>query len=166
MRAKIFKYVETLEIFNTIKVSADKSDTLYVIGNSVSVFGTPEILWEDICFIEDKHLIWTHGHFYNKDEYDKLNSLDEKVKSNENELKGFKDVYAATVALIMNRVTGNTEAIEEHEEKINEHEEVINEHEEELKSIKSTLFANTSIILDKINDLSLLNENELNYIKE
>ena len=60
----IFKHIQTLNIFNVKKVSSGPSNEGYYIGSSTEQIGTPEILWNDICFIEDERLIWTHGEFY------------------------------------------------------------------------------------------------------
>ena len=318
---KPLKYIDSKAKFDTLKISTSELNAGYTIGDSSEQIGTPDILWENICFIEDEHLIWTHGIFYNKDEYERLDVVEEKVEEHEQEIKSFKDVYAATVAMIMNKITSNTQqetdledlvlantmilqdqisenrddldtldktvsyslasheqsintldklvsysisdheksiktldeivsySLNKHEERLNEQEYTIgfalndlhndvvtldtmvsyslstheqsintldtviayslNEHEnelntldkavaysltdheeriksiedistvndmilfddvskntEEIQSVKSTLFANTGIILDKINDLSLLNEDELNYITE
>jgi len=66
---KAFKYIDSLTVFNTKKVATIEGNTEYAIGDSVPVIGTPEILWENICFIENEKLIWTHGVFYNEDEF-------------------------------------------------------------------------------------------------
>lgn len=67
---KFFKYIDNIATFNTLKVSNNENDTEYVIGDGAPIFGTPEVLWENICFIEQERLIWTHGAFYNQDSYD------------------------------------------------------------------------------------------------
>jgi hypothetical protein len=74
---KAFKYVDSLEVFNSKKVSAMADNSAYVIGDSVPVIGTPEILWENICFIELERLIWTHGIFYNEDDFERF--TDEEI---------------------------------------------------------------------------------------
>lgn len=79
MKRKKFKYIESLKLFNTLKVSVDKSNTSYSIGNSIAIFGIPQIFWKDICFIENEKLIWTHGCFYNND------------KEGENNIDAFTD---------------------------------------------------------------------------
>lgn len=72
MYNKAFKYVTDKELFNTLKVSASKDDSSYIIGDSAITIGTPDILWENICFIEKERLIWTHGVFYNQDDWNRL----------------------------------------------------------------------------------------------
>ena len=69
MYNKPFKYIPSKNVFNTLKVSALSDDGAYTIGDSAIVIGTPEIRWENICFIENERLIWTHGAFYNEDEW-------------------------------------------------------------------------------------------------
>jgi len=69
MRNKLFKYIPNKKVFDTLKISSNELDSGYIIGNSIETIGTPEILWENICFIEEEKLIWTHGSFYNQDDY-------------------------------------------------------------------------------------------------
>jgi len=73
MLNKPFKFFKTKSAFDSQKVSANSSDNSSIIGGQSESFGvTPDILWENICFIESEKLIWTHGKFYNQDEYDRL----------------------------------------------------------------------------------------------
>lgn len=60
----IFKYFDTLDKFNTKKVSTGPTNEAYKIGDGMTIVGDPEVLWKDICFIEDKQAIWNHGQFY------------------------------------------------------------------------------------------------------
>lgn len=60
----IFKYIPSISIFNTKKVSSGPTNEGYYIGESTEQIGKPDILWTDICFIENEKLIWTHGEFY------------------------------------------------------------------------------------------------------
>lgn len=69
MYNKPFKYIPSLTVFNSLKVSANALDSGYKNGDGLEVIGTPDILWENICFIESEKLIWTHGEFYNQDEW-------------------------------------------------------------------------------------------------
>lgn len=57
----------TLDKFNSLKVSTDMSNQTYTINNGITTFGTPDILYQQIVFIEDleSNIIWTHGKFYN-----------------------------------------------------------------------------------------------------
>ena len=65
MLNKVFKYIETEEQAATLKFSADEQDAGYRLGGKGSTtIGTPDILWENIAFIQDKKIIWTHGEFY------------------------------------------------------------------------------------------------------
>lgn len=48
------------------KFSADRRNTSYTIGydgQEVHV-GVPEIAWDKVVFIKDRHVIWTHGQLY------------------------------------------------------------------------------------------------------
>ena len=69
MYNKPFKYVASLSVFDSLKVSTSELDSGYKNGDGLEVIGTPDILWENICFIEEEKLIWTHGEFYNQDEW-------------------------------------------------------------------------------------------------
>lgn len=69
MYNKAFKYIPNKAKFNTLKISADSMDSGYTIGDSAITIGKPDILWENICFIENEKLIWTHGEFYNEDDW-------------------------------------------------------------------------------------------------
>lgn len=73
MLNKPFKFFKTKSLFDSKKVSANSSDNSSIINGQSESFGvTPDILWENICFIESEKLIWTHGKFYNQDDYDRL----------------------------------------------------------------------------------------------
>jgi len=69
MYNKPFKYVPSLSVFDSLKVSTSELDSGYANGDGLEVIGEPDILWENICFIEEEKLIWTHGEFYNQDEW-------------------------------------------------------------------------------------------------
>ena len=63
-----FIHVPSLEILDKYKVSAETTNTSYTQGiNSKDILtdDLPEILWQDIIFIEDIQSIWTHGVYYN-----------------------------------------------------------------------------------------------------
>ena len=60
-----FVFIPTMAVFNKKKVSNNEEDTAYTINNSDATNGTPEILWEQIVFVKDKNIIWTHGGWYN-----------------------------------------------------------------------------------------------------
>lgn len=60
----LFKFIDTLNKFNTLRVSTVSDDSAYRIGSGLEIVGDPEILWKDICFIEDKQIIWNRGTFY------------------------------------------------------------------------------------------------------
>lgn len=100
MNSKPFKHFDKLSTFNSKKISAISDDTAYY-NNNIAVVGEPDISWNDICFIEDEKLIWTHGEFYN----DGSNTeLDDKITEIEEQLDGIQNIYAATVATIMDQM--------------------------------------------------------------
>lgn len=69
---KIFKYIDKEVLLQkSLKISINKDNTQYIIGlnnlhsqpfNTNNV--TLDILWNDICFVEDTNRIFTHGKFY------------------------------------------------------------------------------------------------------
>lgn len=74
------------------------------------------------------------------------------TKKLKQEISGLKDIYAATISMIC-----------KNQQKVNN---TLEDHKNEIKDIKDTLMANTSLIFNKFNDLSNLNQEELNYITE
>ena len=60
-----FAYFPNLATFKTKKVSSSADDTMYFDWTTgTSVYGTPDIFFDTICYIEDEHLQFTHGEFY------------------------------------------------------------------------------------------------------
>lgn len=65
MSNKIFAFVESLDVFNTLKIASDESNNDYTIGqNDILILGTPDIKWEQLAFIAKESIIWTHGNMY------------------------------------------------------------------------------------------------------
>lgn len=97
MNSKPFKHFDKLSTFNSKKISAISDDTAYY-NNGIAVFGDPDILWNDICFIRDEKLIWTHGEFYN----DGSNAeLDNKITEIEEQLEGTSNMLVVNTSIIM-----------------------------------------------------------------
>ena len=69
MYNRAFKYISSKEVFDNLKISCSNDDSSYTIGDSSIIIGEPDILWENICFIQNERLIWTHGVFFNEDSY-------------------------------------------------------------------------------------------------
>ena len=62
---KILKYFETKQIFTSKKISASSANDEYIDPvTGYTVIGDPEVLWDDICFIEDTKEAWTHGEYW------------------------------------------------------------------------------------------------------
>ena len=71
---KPFKHFSTYALFNATKVSANESNTAYIL-NGQTYEGTPDILWEHAAFINDTAQIWNRGRFYGASKYlKKLNA--------------------------------------------------------------------------------------------
>lgn len=52
--------------FNSKKLSANESNTQYTLGIDGAVTdGSPDILYQSICWIKDTKQQWTHGQLYN-----------------------------------------------------------------------------------------------------
>lgn len=62
---KLFKFYEYWSDFIADKISDSVDDsTYYDFENNESVLGTPNVKYNQVCFIEDKKCIWTHGQKY------------------------------------------------------------------------------------------------------
>ena len=58
-------HFENFSNYNSKKLSANKENTAYTIGVDGTVTtGTPEILYQSICWIKDTKQQWTHGQLY------------------------------------------------------------------------------------------------------
>ena len=61
----MFKHIVSYQVFSTLKVAYNETDTQYQIGGLGSVInGVPDIKWQSIAFIKDVQKIWTHGQLY------------------------------------------------------------------------------------------------------
>lgn len=59
-------HFDTFDYFNSQKLSANKENTKYSVGVDGAIeIGSPNILWQSICWIKDSLQIWTHGALYN-----------------------------------------------------------------------------------------------------
>ena len=59
--------------FNSKKLSANVENTKYTIGVTGTVqTGSPEILYQSICYIKDTKQQWTHGQLYEGSKSDTL----------------------------------------------------------------------------------------------
>lgn len=69
---KLFKYFPTRAAFDAVTKALDANNDKYLDKKGNVVEGTPEILWDDLCFIEVYPItscfatrkIYTHGIFY------------------------------------------------------------------------------------------------------
>jgi hypothetical protein len=69
---KLFRYFSTKSRFDITSKALDANNDSYLDHEGNIVYGTPEIKWQDICFIENWNLtsylstkkIYTHGQFY------------------------------------------------------------------------------------------------------
>lgn len=58
-----------LETFLAKKRSANSANTAYTQGTDGRLMiGTPDIMWQTVCFIKDEQKIWTGGQMYSCDE--------------------------------------------------------------------------------------------------
>ena len=59
--------------FNSKKLSANSENTKYTLGiNGAVTNGSPEILYQSICYIKDTKQQWTHGQLYDGSKSDTL----------------------------------------------------------------------------------------------
>lgn len=61
-----FKHINTQQTLNTVKFSADSTNSTYFLHSSPStqIQGVPDINYEDVCFINLTGQIYTHGKLY------------------------------------------------------------------------------------------------------
>lgn len=64
------KHISTLSTFNQTKFSADSTDSSYFLGSDqTQIFqGTPDVKYNDLCYIKCSNLQYTHGHLYGSTE--------------------------------------------------------------------------------------------------
>lgn len=64
------KHISTLSVFNQTKFSADSTDSSYFLGSDqTQIFqGTPDVKYDDLCYIKCSNLQYTHGHLYGSTE--------------------------------------------------------------------------------------------------
>ena len=87
-----FRHIDTQQTLNTVKFSADSTNTTYFLHSSPStqLQGAPDVNYEDICFIKPTGQEYTHGKLYggeNNNNFtdsfaDYLNDLYSKVHTN------------------------------------------------------------------------------------
>lgn len=61
-----FRHIDTQATLNTVKFSADSTNTTYFLYSlpSSQVQGTPDVNYEDICFVKPTGQVYTHGKLY------------------------------------------------------------------------------------------------------
>ena len=61
-----FKHIVSASLFATTKFAADANNSSYYVGDDVATlhFGTPDVMYQDLCFCKGKELIYTHAKFY------------------------------------------------------------------------------------------------------
>ena len=65
MNYKLFIVVNTFNEFKNIKLSSSSTNTTYITyENPLQTYGTPDVLWNQIVFVEDSHIIYTKGTIY------------------------------------------------------------------------------------------------------
>ena len=67
-KQKPFAYFDNLDTFKSYKISCSENDDEYIdFENDEQVtFGTPDIMYETFCVIDEEKLFFTHGQFYNE----------------------------------------------------------------------------------------------------
>lgn len=67
-------HFKTYANFSTQKLSANEANTQYTVGIDGEVTtGSPDILYQSICWIKDTQQMWTHGQIYNASDIDLSN---------------------------------------------------------------------------------------------
>lgn len=72
-----FRHIDTQQTLNTVKFSADSTNTTYFLHSSPSTQsqGTPDVNYEDICFIKPTGQEYTHGKLYGGESNNKVTAL-------------------------------------------------------------------------------------------
>ena len=78
-----FKHIDTETLFAQTKFSAAANNASYYQGDNTELlyFGTPDVMYDDVCFCKEKGVIYTHGRFYisgNNNDVGKTYSLSSK----------------------------------------------------------------------------------------
>ena len=76
---KPFFSINTIDEFNSLKISMNKENTKYIQNNQPND-GTPDVSFYTIIFIDDTKQIWTRGGFYSEKILEEL-IKDEKIIS-------------------------------------------------------------------------------------
>lgn len=64
-KQKPFAHFDNIDTFKSKKISSSSDDTTYINWeDDVDEFGSPEIYFDTICFIECEQKIFTHGSFW------------------------------------------------------------------------------------------------------
>ena len=73
-----FRHIDSANIFNSLKFSAGKNNTLYYIGKDTSVkhTGVPDVLYTELAFCRELRVIYTHGGFYENQKGTYLKQID------------------------------------------------------------------------------------------
>lgn len=72
-----FRHIDTQQTLNTVKFSADSTNTTYFLHSSPStqLQGAPDVNYEDICFIKPTGQEYTHGKLYGGESDNKVTAL-------------------------------------------------------------------------------------------
>lgn len=86
---KLFKFYNYWSYFIADKISDSEDNTTYYdFDTNESVLGTPNVQYNQVCFIEDKKCIWTHGQKYTSAEAAGVSQedLNQAIKKHTNKL--------------------------------------------------------------------------------
>lgn len=162
------KHYNNWTTFSELKVSADKNNNTYKINNSGSaIYGTPDILWDDIVFIENEAYIWTHGKLYHdtskidKSEFDSAYTyINSRINTIQNDLNS----YVTQSSLSSNSYAGYAYVYSSYEylkDKINEvHDQTYFYVAQGMEEMDDTI---SSFDLISANALAEINDFDLTY---
>ena len=168
----IFKHVDNLTTFNTLRVSGNSNNTISIINGAQQV-GTPEIFWDNVVFIDNESYIWTHGKIYN-DVTDKVSKTELSNQSyvtqsslSSNSYAGYTYVYNSYSYLIdkINDVHDQTyfyvaQGIEEIDEKTYDFNSQVSQLDLIYAEVLSDRIQNDLIYSEVLSEIV---ENELTY---
>lgn len=105
---KLFKFYNYWTDFIADKISnSEDNTTWYDFDHNVSILGTPNVMYNQVCFIEDRKCIWTHGQKYTSAEAAGVSQEDITlaIKKHTDKLPNFLVRYIAP-AMIYEETTG------------------------------------------------------------
>lgn len=144
-------HINTYTEFLKKKISNSSDDQTYCYGGIGEVYeGEPDYKYQQLVFVKDKHLIYTHGTAYNcspDDLYSKIGDLSklEESVSADNLVESINILARTSDSELSKQVTELSEIIEEQQKVINEQKQLLQINDEYDKQQDADIAAATSL---------------------